>query len=164
MRPMASISMSTTGRSIVTSSPYVRNSRTSTRISRKSKHSMGSGIDTASVEAAAAPGSPSAAAEHPSAPRSPARAAPTPGPSADLRPRSGRRWTVSPLTRRILAVNVLALALLAGGFLYLGKYQASLIGQQIEALKTPRAVVAAALGERAARHSVDGGGVLCPDQ
>ena len=36
----------------------------------------------------------------------------------------GKRWPVSPLTRRILAVNVLALALLAGGFLYLGKYQA----------------------------------------
>ena len=29
----------------------------------------------------------------------------------------GTRWPISPLTRRILAVNVLALALLAGGFL-----------------------------------------------
>ncbi len=124
---------------------------------------MGSGIDTATVEPAAAPASPSAAAEHPSAPRSPARAAPTPGPSADLRPRSGRRWTVSPLTRRILAVNVLALALLAGGFLYLGKYQASLIGQQIEALKTQGEVFAAALGEGAVLDSVDEGEVLLPD-
>src|SRR5260370_25318041 len=153
MRPMASISMSTTGRSIVTSSAYVRNSRTSTRISRKSKHSMGSGIDTATVEPAAAPASPSAAAEHPSAPRSPARAAPTPGPSADLRPRSGRRWTVSPLTRRILAVNVLALALLAGGCLYLGKYPARLVGQTIARFKTTGAGVAPALrGGAVQRH------------
>ncbi len=122
---------------------------------------MASGIDTATVEPAAAPASLSAVAEHPSAPRSSARAAP--GPSTDLRPRNGRRWTVSPLTRRILAVNVLALALLAGGFLYLGKYQASLIGQQIEALKTQGEVFAAALGEGAVLDSVDEGEVLLPD-
>ena len=124
---------------------------------------MASGIDTATVEPAAAPASPSAVAEHAFAPRSPARAAPSPDPSADLRPRNGRRWTVSPLTRRILAVNVLALALLAGGFLYLGKYQASLIGQQIEALKTQGEVFAAALGEGAVLDSVDEGEVLLPD-
>jgi two-component system, OmpR family, sensor histidine kinase ChvG len=124
---------------------------------------MASGIDTATVESAAAPASPSAAAEHPSAPRSAARAAPILGPNADLRPKSGRRWKVSPLTRRILAVNVLALALLAGGFLYLGKYQASLIGQQIEALKTQGEVFAAALGEGAVLDSVDEGEVLLPD-
>ena len=81
-----------------------------------------------------------------------------------LRPRSGGgRWPVSPLTRRILAVNVLALALLAGGFLYLGKYQASLIGQQIEALKTQGEVFAAALGEGAVLDSVDEGEILLPD-
>jgi two-component system sensor histidine kinase ChvG len=120
---------------------------------------MASGIDTATVEPAAAPASPSAVAEHSFAPRSHARA----GPSPDLRPRNGRRWTVSPLTRRILAVNVLALALLAGGFLYLGKYQASLIGQQIEALKTQGEVFAAALGEGAVLDSDDEGEVLLPD-
>jgi len=70
---------------------------------------------------------------------------------------------VSPLTRRILAVNVLALALLAGGFLYLGKYQASLIGQQIEALRTQGEVFAAALGEGAVLDSVDEGEILLPD-
>src|SRR5271169_2260573 len=163
MRPMASTSMSTTGRSTVTSSVCARNSRTSIRISRRSKHSMALGIDTATVEPAAAPASPSAVAEHPFAPRSPARAAPSPAPSADLRRRTGRRWTVSPLTRRILAVNVLALALLAGGFLYLGKYQASLIGQQIEALKAQGEVFAAALGEGAVLDSVDEGEILLPD-
>src|SRR5271166_3798163 len=127
---------------------------------------MASGIDTATVEPAAAPASPSATvARHPgghsSATRGPARAGP--GLNVDLRPRSGRRWPVSPLTRRILAVNVLALALLAGGFLYLGKYQASLIGQQIESLKTQGQVFAAALGEGAVLDSVDEGEVLLPD-
>jgi len=76
---------------------------------------------------------------------------------------SGRRWPISPLTRRILAVNVLALALLAGGFLYLGKYQASLVGQQIEALKMQGEVFAAALGEGAVLDSVDEGEILLPD-
>ena len=77
--------------------------------------------------------------------------------------RSRRWWRVSPLTRRILAVNVLALALLAGGFLYLGKYQASLIGQQIESLKTQGEIFGAALGEGAVLDSVDEGEVLLPD-
>ena len=86
------------------------------------------------------------------------------GRRTDLRPASsGRRWPISPLTRRILAVNVLALALLAGGFLYLGKYQASLVGQQIESLKTQGEVFAAALGEGAVLDSVDEGEVLLPD-
>jgi two-component system sensor histidine kinase ChvG len=76
---------------------------------------------------------------------------------------SGRRWPISPLTRRILAVNVLALALLAGGFLYLGKYQASLVSQQIEALKMQGEVFAAALGEGAVLDSVDEGEILLPD-
>ena len=86
------------------------------------------------------------------------------GPRVSLRPRSGGgRWPVSPLTRRILAVNVLALALLAGGFLYLGKYQASLVGQQIESLKTQGEVFAAALGEGAVLDSPDEGEILLPD-
>ena len=86
------------------------------------------------------------------------------GPRVSLRPRSGGgHWPVSPLTRRILAVNVLALALLAGGFLYLGKYQASLVGQQIESLKTQGEVFAAALGEGAVLDSPDEGEILLPD-
>ena len=86
------------------------------------------------------------------------------GRRVSLRPGSGGgRWPVSPLTRRILAVNVLALALLAGGFLYLGKYQASLVGQQIESLKTQGEVFAAALGEGAVLDSPDEGEILLPD-
>ena len=58
---------------------------------------------------------------------------------------------------------MLALALLAGGFLYLGKYQTSLIGQQIESLKTQGEIFAAALGEGAVLDSADEGEVLLPD-
>ena len=58
---------------------------------------------------------------------------------------------------------MLALALLAGGFLYLGEYQASLIDQQIEALKTQGEIFAAALGEGAVLDSADEGEVLLPD-
>jgi len=82
---------------------------------------------------------------------------------ARWRQSGGGRWPVSPLTRRILAVNVLALALLAGGFLYLGKYQASLVDQQIEALKMQGEVFAAGLGEGAVYESVDEGEILLPD-
>jgi len=125
---------------------------------------MASGIDTAIVESAAAAVLPSeAVAEHASPRLAPSRAGPSHGPSVDRQPRIGRRWTVSPLTRRILAVNFFALALLSGGFLYLGKYQTSLIGQQIESLKTQGEVFAAALGEGAVLDSVDEGEILLPD-
>jgi two-component system sensor histidine kinase ChvG len=70
---------------------------------------------------------------------------------------------VSPLTRRIVAVNVLPLALLAVGFLYLGKFEASLIGQQIESLHTQGEIFAAALSEGAVLDSADEGEVLLPD-
>jgi two-component system, OmpR family, sensor histidine kinase ChvG len=127
---------------------------------------MASGIDIATAEAATTSTSSSAVLDQtsPSPSRPLERASRTSNPGADLRSRSSKqRWPVSPLTRRILAVNVLALALLAGGFLYLGKYQASLIGQQIEALKTQGEVFAAALGEGAVLDSVDEGEILLPD-
>jgi len=128
---------------------------------------MASDIDIATAEAATTTTSPSAAIldqTSSSSSRSLERASRAPSPSADLRSSSSKkRWPVSPLTRRILAVNVLALALLAGGFLYLGKYQASLIGQQIEALRTQGEVFAAALGEGAVLDSVDEGEILLPD-
>ena len=74
------------------------------------------------------------------------------------------RWrAVSPLTRRIVAVNVLPLALLAVGFLYLGKFESSLIGQQIESLHTQGEIFAAALSEGAVLDSGDEGEILLPD-
>src|SRR6186997_2125843 len=70
---------------------------------------------------------------------------------------------MSPLTRRIVAVNVLPLALLAVGFLYLGKFEASLIGQQVESLRTQGEIFAAALSEGAVLDSTDEGEILLPD-
>ena len=52
-------------------------------------------------------------------------------------------------TRRILAVNVAALALLGLGILYLGDYRTSLINTQLAALRTQGEISAAALAEGA---------------
>jgi two-component system, OmpR family, sensor histidine kinase ChvG len=82
----------------------------------------------------------------------------------ERRRRRRLRWPrVSPLTRRIIAVNVLPLLLLALGFLYLGKFESSLIGQQIESLRTQGEIFAAALGEGAVLDSADEGEILLPD-
>ncbi len=113
---------------------------------------MASATDTATAKTVAAPATPPLAMA--------ANEAADPGPRVVAPPErggrrrrqsrgAGRRWPFSPLTLRILAVNVLALALLAGGFLYLGKYQTSLVGQQIESLKMQGEIFAAALGEGA---------------
>jgi len=76
-------------------------------------------------------------------------------------PRRSRRRTLSPITRRILAVNVLALAILVGGLLYLGEYRQSLIQAELDALETQAEMFAAALGEGAvAADSVAGHQVL----
>jgi two-component system sensor histidine kinase ChvG len=83
----------------------------------------------------------------------------TAGPAAEKR----RRRRLSPLTARILAVNVLALALLGLGLLYLGKYEASLIDTELLALKTQGAIFAAALGEGAVIDSVGEGEQLIPE-
>src|ERR1700684_462057 len=46
------------------------------------------------------------------------------------RPHLPRRGRLSPLTLRILAINVVALALLGSGFFYLGEYQQNLVTAQ----------------------------------
>jgi two-component system sensor histidine kinase ChvG len=63
------------------------------------------------------------------------------------------RRAVSPLTLRILAVNVLALALLMGGLLYLGRYQDRLIEAELDALETEARIFASALGESAVQRA-----------
>ncbi|WP_063635590.1 stimulus-sensing domain-containing protein [Azospirillum humicireducens] len=63
--------------------------------------------------------------------------------------RPARRRGVSPLTLRILAVNVLALLVLLAGLLYLGRYQDRLIQAETEALATEARIFASALGEGA---------------
>ncbi len=71
---------------------------------------------------------------------------------------------ISPITRRILAINVLALAILVGGILFLGEYRRTLIAAELEALKVQALMLAAALGESAvdtgdANDADAGGGV-----
>jgi two-component system, OmpR family, sensor histidine kinase ChvG len=122
---------------------------------------MASVIDIASTKTAPA-ATEAAAPAHEAAPpaRQPARVEER----SEASPRRGFRWPrISPLTRRIIAVNVLPLALLGVGFLYLGKFESSLIGQQVEALRTQGEIFAAALGEGAVLESPDEGQILLPD-
>ena len=124
---------------------------------------MASVIDIANTDAAA-PRETTAAERPPTAPHPVAATARVPAPAledAARRRRHGLR--LSPLTRRIVAVNVLPLVLLGLGFLYLGKFEASLVDQQVEALRTQGEIFAAALGEGAVLESPDEGEVLLPD-
>lgn len=59
------------------------------------------------------------------------------------------RRLLSPLTLRVLAINVLALAILVGGLLFLGQYRESLFEAKVRALTTNGAIIAGALGEGA---------------
>jgi two-component system sensor histidine kinase ChvG len=119
---------------------------------------MASVTDTATAEPVGAPPPPETEPARASAlPGAPAVAA-TDAPVAQ---RPARR-RISPLTRRIIAVNLLPLALLAVGFLYLGKFESSLINQQIESLHTQGEIFAAAIGEGAVIESADEGLVLLP--
>ncbi|MDD3371717.1 MAG: stimulus-sensing domain-containing protein [Alphaproteobacteria bacterium] len=55
----------------------------------------------------------------------------------------------SPLLRRILAVNVLALAILVGGVLYLGNYQDRIIATELKEMAAQARIVASAVAENA---------------
>ncbi len=63
--------------------------------------------------------------------------------------RARRRRSLSPITRRILAVNILALAVLVIGLLYVGRYRQGLIATEVAALSMQAELFAAALGEAA---------------
>src|SRR5215472_341330 len=171
---MASISTSMTARSTATSSASARSSRRSILNSLRSKPSMASVIDTATADTKPGPqrAPDPAPASRPRPAEEPALAQPEnhPAPQGRAEHRGWLTWlrrfrwrAVSPLTRRIVAVNVLPLALLAVGFLYLGKFEASLIGQQIESLRTQGEIFAAALSEGAVLDSGDEGEILLPD-
>ena len=73
------------------------------------------------------------------------------GTGAQFRHRAvqARRRLLSPLTLRVLAINVLALAILVGGLLFLGQYRESLFEAKVAALSTNGAIIAGALGEGA---------------
>jgi len=79
------------------------------------------------------------------------------------RVRGRLRHRISPLTRRILAVNVLALGLLGLGLLYLGDYRQSLIDAQLDALATQGEISAAAISEGAVFEGPGEPPVIVPD-
>src|SRR3954451_8781304 len=175
MRLTASTSTSMTARSTATSSACAKSSRRSIPSSARSKPSMASAIDTATADPHPAPDHapdpaprPAPPADHPVGRQ--AQTSPLPSRSE---PRFRLNWpgwlrrfrwrAVSPLTWRIIAVNVLPLALLAVGFLYLGKFESSLIGQQTESLHTQGEIFAAALSEGAVLDSADEGEILLPE-
>jgi len=63
---------------------------------------------------------------------------------------------ISPITRRILTVNILALAILAAGILYLGEYKDNLIEGELSALATQTEMFAVALSEGAVAETSGG--------
>jgi len=63
---------------------------------------------------------------------------------------------ISPITRRILTVNILALAILAVGILYLGEYKDNLIEGELSALATQAEMFAVALSEGAVAETSGG--------
>ncbi len=64
-------------------------------------------------------------------------------------PATTRRSFVSPLTQRILAVNLVAPVLLVLGLLYLDQYSNSLVATEMEALRIQGELIAASIGEGA---------------
>ncbi len=74
---------------------------------------------------------------------------PRAAPATDARVGVRRRRTPSKLTLRVLAINMLALVILVGGLLYLGRYQERLIQSELDALRTEAMIFAGALAEGA---------------
>lgn len=74
-----------------------------------------------------------------------------------------QRQRFSPLTGRILAVNVLALLMLGGSLLYLGRYQERLIQAELDALGFEAHISAGALGEGAVVESEEERNMLAPE-
>ncbi|MBK8211390.1 MAG: stimulus-sensing domain-containing protein [Rhodospirillales bacterium] len=66
-----------------------------------------------------------------------------PGPTRRRR----RRFGISPITLRILAVNLLALAFLFAGMMYLNEYRRGLIAAELATMRSEANLFAAAIGE-----------------
>ena len=68
----------------------------------------------------------------------------------------------SPLTRRILVVNIFPLATLVAGILYLDEYRDGLVESELAALETQAQIFAGALGEGAIGTGSDGAQFILP--
>ncbi|MBI4185110.1 MAG: sensor histidine kinase [Proteobacteria bacterium] len=115
------------------------------RASPRSRPSTASAIATATTEAVAEPARLAAAPD--------ARGPAAGGNEGAVGAGRARRRAFSPLLRRILLVNVLPLAILVGGLLYLDQYRSSLIAAEVESLRSQAELIAAALGEGAVRDA-----------
>ncbi|KZD12340.1 histidine kinase [Oceanibaculum pacificum] len=71
--------------------------------------------------------------------------------------RRRRRWRWSPLTTRILAINLLALGLLVAGVFYVDEYRRGLIEAELQALRLQADLFAEALGAGAVQMPSDDG-------
>ncbi|MCK5274991.1 MAG: stimulus-sensing domain-containing protein, partial [Alphaproteobacteria bacterium] len=71
-----------------------------------------------------------------------------------------RSRLISPLTRKVLAVNFIAVLIPVAGFLSLGQYRDSLIETEMDALKTQGEVFAGAIGEGAIATTLSGDQML----
>jgi len=80
-------------------------------------------------------------------------------PSSTTLPRRRR----SSLTRRILTLNVLALAIPVAGLLYLGEYRSSLVQQQLDLLRTEGELFSGALAASGVVTDPAGGEELLPE-
>ena len=88
-------------------------------------------------------------AEAPVSPAGASSTQPPASPPLGLAAAPQRRWRIpaASLTARILAINVLALAIVVGGFLYLDRYQSDLFDAKLASLAREGALIAGALGE-----------------
>jgi two-component system sensor histidine kinase ChvG len=77
--------------------------------------------------------------------------------------RARRRGPFSALTRRILAINILALAIVVAGLLYLGAYRDELIEARATALRTQGEIIAVALGASVVTGPVEGARYIEPE-
>src|SRR5262245_25062473 len=150
MRPTARRSTSTTAPSTATSSACAASSAKSTANSSRSKRSMASDIDTATPESGRRFGLQGlrariAAALGHRGERS-ARPASSETPSLLRRRRSATR-RYSPLTRRILLLNIIPVALLTLGAVYLSDYDDELIDAELASLAVQGEMVAAGIGD-----------------
>jgi two-component system sensor histidine kinase ChvG len=110
--------------------------------------------DKPRIDTTPPPGTPPGGREARRSPSPPPR--PAPGSSSGARRPRERRRGLSPLTLRILAVNVLALLILAIGLLYLDRYQQRLTEGEFDALEVQARLIAGALGEGATEVSDTG--------
>lgn len=75
---------------------------------------------------------------------------------------AGSAWHLSPIVRRILAVNVMALAILVGSLLYLGRYQDKIIASELNSLLLQSRIIASAVAEGAVVIDENDHSILSP--